>query len=426
MSRNSVEIAVLGAGLTGSCAALELAHQGFDVLLIDRDDQAMNRASLRNEGKIHLGLIYANDPTMATGYLQLHGALRFRSLLRRWLGDAFDAVAVSTPFRYLVARDSILTPAELTRHFQMVDRRYHSELVADPALDYLGTRPERLYRPVPTGEGSPCFTRGYFTAEYETAELAIDTAHLSEQVRAAITAHPRITLQPGCEASELEDLGNRIRVDGTGTCGPWTVEARHVVNATWESRLRLDRQFGLAATPGWLYRLKYRLIARLPDTLRNAPSATMVTGRYGDVVIRPDGTAYLSWYPAGLQGWSHDIAPPADWDGPCRGEVDAEVKLRFAQSFVKSISEWFPGIRACAPLLVDAGVIVAYGASDVDDKSSGLHDRTRVGVTSAGHYHSIDPGKLTTAPHFARIAAERIAQAIRLEAPNRARASSAA
>ena len=37
----------------------------------------MNRVSLRNEGKIHLGLIYANDPTFKTARLQLTGGLRF-------------------------------------------------------------------------------------------------------------------------------------------------------------------------------------------------------------------------------------------------------------------------------------------------------------------------------------------------------------
>jgi hypothetical protein len=45
----------------------------------------MNRASLRNEGKIHLGLIYANDPSRETAFLQLRGALRFRRTLTRWI-----------------------------------------------------------------------------------------------------------------------------------------------------------------------------------------------------------------------------------------------------------------------------------------------------------------------------------------------------
>jgi len=50
---------------------------------------------------------------------------------------------------------------------------------------------------------------------------------------------------------------------------------------------------------------------------------------------------------------------------------------------------------------VDAGAIVAIGRSDVHDAGSALHDRTRIGTSSRDGYHSVDPGKLTTAPLFA-------------------------
>jgi glycine/D-amino acid oxidase-like deaminating enzyme len=410
----SSDIVVLGAGLTGACTAIEIAHQGHDVLLIERDSVAMNRASLRNEGKIHLGLIYANDRTLATASMQLHGALRFRSLLRGWLGDAFDRVAISTPFRYLVAADSVLTPIELAQHFKWVEEHYQAELSRDPALDYLGTRPQHLYR-LCEGTSDGYFKNGYFAAEFETAELAIDTADLAALVRASIDDNQRIDFKPTHLVTDIKERGSRVRVSGVSASGDWTVDAKQVVNATWESRLRLDQQFGLAIRPGWLHRLKYRIIARLPESLINAPSATMVTGRYGDVVVRPDATAYLSWYPAGMQGWTHDVAPPASWDRACRGEVEDSMKTTLSEAILSSINEWFPGIRECIPLLIDAGAIVAYGSTDVDDKHSGLHDRSHIGVTSIGRYHSVDPGKLTTAPHFAKEAANRVSNLIRRE-----------
>ena len=58
--------AVLGAGLAGSCVALELTDAGFEVALFDRAEQPLTRASAANEGKIHLGLVYANDPSGRT------------------------------------------------------------------------------------------------------------------------------------------------------------------------------------------------------------------------------------------------------------------------------------------------------------------------------------------------------------------------
>jgi hypothetical protein len=209
--------------------------------------------------------------------------------------------------------------------------------------------------------------------------------------------------------------GGRLVVEGEaeGEGRPFSLTARQVVNATWERRLALDATMGLAVPPGVLHRLKYRVIVRLPESLRGAPSATMVLGRFGDIVVRPDDTAYLSWYPAGLQGWSHDVEPPRGWDLPCRGEPPADVATRVAEETIAGIARWVPAVAGAQALEVDAGAIVAHGLTDVDDAASGLHDRTRVGVVSLDGYHSVDPGKLTTAPLFALEAAGRVDLAMR-------------
>jgi len=48
------------------------------------------------------------------------------------------------------------------------------------------------------------------------------------------------------------------------------------------------------------------------------------------------------------------------------------------------------------------------GENGYYDPASELHGRFEIGVTSVGSFHSIDPGKLTMAPYFADICAERI------------------
>jgi glycine/D-amino acid oxidase-like deaminating enzyme len=59
-------IAVLGAGGVGVCAALELADRGYRLDLYDENSQPLIRASANNEGKIHLGLVYAKDNSLRT------------------------------------------------------------------------------------------------------------------------------------------------------------------------------------------------------------------------------------------------------------------------------------------------------------------------------------------------------------------------
>ncbi len=406
--RINSSIVILGAGLQGCGIALELAHRGHQVTLVDQDTLPMNRASLRNEGKIHLGLIYAADPSFATAELQLRGALCFHNLLQRWCGEAADTIPLSTPFDYLVANDSLMSADQLSTHYERLDAAYRALVRNDPSLNYMGQLPDQLYALKTPAQAARHFKMDNLAAVFQTAELAVDTAAMAEVLRRAVLGHGNIEFLAGRRVMSIYRSANGFSIEGTSADGSWIIECAQVVNATWEGRFALDQSVGINVQTGWLHRLKYRVIAKLPQQLLKAPSATMVLGRYGDVVVRPNGTTYLSWYPTGMRGWSHDVAPPGDWDAPCRGEPDRQIAKEVADAALKNIEAWYPGIAQSTPILVDAGAIVAYGKTDVDDSRSGLHDRTRVGVTSQDGYHSVDPGKLTTAPLFAMEAADAI------------------
>jgi glycine/D-amino acid oxidase-like deaminating enzyme len=406
------ETVVIGAGLTGVTAALELARSGVGVTLIEQDERAMNRASLRNEGKIHLGFVFVHDASLATAKLMIAGACSFRGILARLAGPRIDALRVSRPFVYLVAEDSLLAPDEIERRYHAVEALYGRQMRETPDADYLGMNPTKLFSRVPlSAYGSHLRTQGFLGA-FDTAEVAIDTQELAEILRAAVAAEPRIRLLVDHAVESVQREAHGFRVNTTSGTQVRQIAARHVINASWENRFKIDRTAGMEHAPGWLHRLKYRVIARVPETMRDGPSVTMVVGRYGDVVIRPDATAYFSWYPAGLQGWTAALAPPEAWNGPCRGDVAPGVRAALATALLSGIERWYPGASRSTAQVLDAGAIVAYGASDVDDPASGLHDRTRVGVRSSNGYHSVDPGKLTTAPLFGVQAARAVLEAM--------------
>jgi glycine/D-amino acid oxidase-like deaminating enzyme len=374
---------------------------------MDQDELPINRASLRNEGKIHLGLLYANDPTLESARLQLTGALRFRRLLERWIGESANQLRTSTPFLYAVAHDSVLGPDALEDFYARLNQEYGAQCRADPELDYLGTRPETLAQRLDAIPRE--FAGDSLQAVFATAELAIDPEQLAHAIRGALFASPLIRFYGGRRVRHIERSVDLLRVEGDGPDGCFAVSASQVVNATWEGRAVLDRGMGLPPPPGLLHRLKYRVLVQVPEAMQHGPSVTMVLGRYGDVVIRPEGLTFLSWYPAGLQGWTNDIEPPPAWNEPCRGNPPPDLAREISALILRSIDEWYPGIANSRVAVVDAGAIVARGRTDVDDANSDLHDRTRVGVTSVDNYHTVDPGKLTTAPLFALQAAERVA-----------------
>jgi glycine/D-amino acid oxidase-like deaminating enzyme len=390
---------VLGAGIQGSCAALALAHAGLRVSIVDAADDCMRRASLRNEGKIHLGLVYANDPTACTPSLMLGAALRFSELLDRWCGRSLPWPALrSRPFTYVVRRDSMCPPEALFDRYDKLQAEYESFEDAE----YVGTKPDRLWRPSSNSTPRRALNPALVAAVAETAEVAIDTAALGHEVRTALHAHPLIDTRYQCTVRGARRTAGGFLVDGTRSDGSvWRVAAPVVVNCLWEHRIALDAQLGVRAAHPWVLRLKYRVLGNLPLALRDLPSMTFVLGRFGDVVVHPGRPTYLSWYPSCLAGWETESAPP-EWAAPCSGHDPRPAAAARARAAVAGLAEMLPALADFEIETVDAGIIAAWGSTDIDDPRSALHERHEIGVHDHDGWFSIDTGKLTTAPLFAQ------------------------
>lgn len=399
---------VLGGGLQGSCIALELASLGEHVVLIEQDNRLLNRASLRNEGKIHLGLVYANDPSMETAKLQLAGALSFGKLLQKWTHCRIKDLGISTRFDYLVENDSLLNISELHQHYQKLDALYHSWLKEFNELDYLGNQPECLAHLMSNQEISEQYNGDFFKSGFATAEVAINTDRLSEIINDAVAASDQIEVLFNAKVEHISKQHGNFQIHCRQPNQDMHITSKQLINATWENRLKIDANYGIPIDPGWVHRLKYRVIVDLPARYRNARSSTMVIGRYGDIVVRQDDSVYLSWYPEAMRGWSHALSPPEAWQDACSGIVPREEAENIANEVRDALALRCPMLTEAQTRLVDAGTIFAHGQSDVDSKESDLHFRTKVGIKSYANYHTVNPGKLTTAPLIAMAAVRQI------------------
>ena len=115
-----MRVGVLGGGLQGCCTALSLAERGIDVTLFDRNERLLSRAAVANEGKIHLGYMYANDASYSTARMMMQGALAFAPFFARHLGVSEDAMTVSRPAAYVVHRDSQRSPEQVSQYLAKV------------------------------------------------------------------------------------------------------------------------------------------------------------------------------------------------------------------------------------------------------------------------------------------------------------------
>lgn len=393
---------VLGAGFQGVCAALALASRGYAVELVDQADRCFTRASGRNEAKIHLGFVYANDDSFRTASLMLDASLAFAPSLESWLGRELDWPAMcSTPFTYAVMPDSLLSLDQVCAFYARVQAAYEERLAG---RTYLGKAPTTVWRPIARRDWPAWIASDQISGLIETAEVAIDLERLRAQLEAALVASPRIALRFGSRVDAVERIAGGFRVSGSARAGErWQREAGIVVNCLWEGRLQLDRSMGIEPSRQWVYRLKYRVLGGLPPELVNLPSLTFVLGPYGDIATYAGASTYLSWYPTCLQGWSDELTPPKAWAAACEGRADPATGAAIARETLAALDRIVPGVAGSTVTHVDAGVICSWGHSyvDVDDPRSELHERHAIGVAAHEGYFSIDTGKFTCAPLFA-------------------------
>lgn len=207
-----MRVAVLGAGLQGACVAMELASRGIEVHLYDKNERCVTQASAQNEGKIHLGYVYANDRSLRTARKMIEGALSFAPLMRRWIGGAVDALPVSSPFYYAVHKASILTVDEIESHLASC-QALALENRRNTKTDYFGldpcVRPARLA----DAECDSLFNARLVSAAFRTSEIAIDPEPLAKAVRARLAADSRIQCRLGSFVHGAEPMADGVWIE---------------------------------------------------------------------------------------------------------------------------------------------------------------------------------------------------------------------
>ena len=394
---------VLGAGIQGVCAALALAQEDYQVTLVDRASRALDRASLRNEGKIHLGFVYANDPSMRTSFLMLETALQFARLVEGFVGSEIDWPNLkSRPFVYYVVHDSLVERAQVREHYEKMQAHYLDLLAQDRSQSYLGERPDRLFSfDVP--EAASAVRAGYAEPLVATAEVAVELPAFCGLLRAAVGAHERIACRFGIE---VEAVLPTPAAAGRRSAWPCRTGPRGMPPATSSSTA-----FGTAvsrSTARWAsFPIARGCIGSSTACWGGCPSACegaiddLRAGPLWRLVTYPSGQTYLSAYASCVTGCTSALAPPAAWQAPCRGEAPAKVASAVQSDVLAALDAILPGVGETHVDVVDAGMIFSWGDGSLVDPDSEVHRRCDTGIHRKEGYFSIDTGKFTNAPYYA-------------------------
>ena len=202
-----MHVGIVGGGLQGCCAALALAARGVRVTLFDKNATLMSRAAA-NEGKIHLGYMYAGDSTLSTAKMMMAGALAFAPFLERHLGRPAHSFSVSAPAAYGVHRDS-QTSAKKVGFYLTAVHALLNEAAASRKCAYFGRDLSAPLRPWSCAERDAEFDPKLTIAAVSTPEVAINPTALAESLRDAIAAQPLIEARCASQVTGLREEGEQ-------------------------------------------------------------------------------------------------------------------------------------------------------------------------------------------------------------------------
>jgi hypothetical protein len=386
--------AVLGAGIQGCCAALALTQLGFQVRLYDKSKRLFNRASANQEGKIHLGFVYARDPSMVTARIMIEHAMQFAPALESLIGTSIDwEPHLSRRFFCGIHQNSSLTSQEHENHFNALQAIYE-EVASDTRLHYLGQRPKKIWKEYPVPFAGDQLIGGVLSEE-----RAVHPLWMRNLIVKAVEENQAIEIRTAHEIKSVERTSGGLTLFGTNAEGEWKSAADVVVNCLWEGKHRIDQSIGFGNGADWITRIKYGFILDGIPEVQEMLSLIVTHGPFGDFVNYPwDRSIYVTWYPACLAYIGQTDVLPGEWEAACDGSHPVGLAGMILKQSISELSAYVPQLSQLKLRQVMAGTIMGTGKTDISDLNSGLHKRHGIGVDADEGYYSIFTGKYTSGP----------------------------
>ncbi len=269
-------VAVVGGGFYGCMIAEHYRRQSLDVVLIEKHDDLMQRASYANQARVHNGYHYPRS--LLTALRSRVNFPRFVDTYRHCIDDSFEKV-------YAIARRFSKVTA---RHFENLCERIDVPLA--PA-------PERIRK---------LFDPGLVEAVYSVREYAFDSVKLKADMWDRLTTSG-VRVLTGTEVSKVAAAGpgeaGRLTLTLKNAGGTEALHADRVFNCTFSRINVLLADSGLPTIP-----LKHEVaemaLVAMPDELKDV-GVTVMCGPFFSCMPFPA---------RGLHSFSHvRYTPHTSW-----------------------------------------------------------------------------------------------------------------
>jgi glycine/D-amino acid oxidase-like deaminating enzyme len=305
---------VVGGGFYGARLALHLRRRGLRVLLVEREARLLERASLRNQARVHNGYHYPRSVLTS---------LRSRFNYARFLQDYAECADRSFAHYYASGRGLTKITAALSAVFcRGIDARVR------PAPDHVRA----------------LFDGARIDAVFQVEECAFDAARLRERVLRDLDAQ-RVDVALETEATSVTPSPSGARVVLRDRRADWSAEASIGLNCTYSGLNRLLAASNAATIPA-KHELTELALVEPPEALGGA-AVTVMDGPFFSLMPYPS---------RGLFTLSHvRYTPHCNWaDEPGAPIRDAATVLAERQRrpmsrfehMVRDAARYLPAMRA--------------------------------------------------------------------------------
>ena len=172
------------------------ARRGFAVTLIDAADAPLSAASRWNEGKIHLGYLYANDASLYGPGVLSRAVFAFADLMRELLGFGLEAVTSAQDEMDPVHRNLGRRSTRRRSGFRRPSAHWCAIIPAPRAISLMSRVPQRRRLPTPNwkrsqtpGPLSPAFA-------FQSAQCGLRWSRTASSMRFAMNLRFRSNCPP--------------------------------------------------------------------------------------------------------------------------------------------------------------------------------------------------------------------------------------
>ena len=377
---------IIGGGVGGCGAALELADAGYPVTLIERKEYLLSGSSDTTPCRLGLGFHYADSET-ALHCLKttIHFIKKYRDFI---LAKDLPEMHPYRRTRYFVVKDSSFSLDHITTVYDNLRKEYIKLISEDPSNEVLGPA-DVFCRPLSKTEYSQWVNEEIVVAGFETAEQVLNWPIFKEHIAHLVEHHSQITVYKNTEVIDVkhseDDTGFDLEFLRKCSNKNEKMHADFIINSSWHNIDSINRKVGIFMPPNSrTNRVKAIAQIKLPPNFEKSGPVNHMFFCFGPhcaFTNMGDNTAFITYEPVTNVEYSTECDFPQSLTHLMDGLVTEEEKQQYGQGILAGAIKYIPNLNGATVSEVRFGNVRTNGTVNISTLDSGHHSRRGLGVT---------------------------------------------